>query len=135
MQWHVSGNDHHDPDVTDNTRAMEASTLGTLCDSIFASQVTIGNRTIDGSRLKRSVFHDFPAARMYSVTQEWVFPFIKSMLQLHYVFDTGRGGIMVRARFLSKEECVNGIIDRAGTSMRLFEATVLIDGIAPKCYI
>ena len=29
--------------------------------------------------LKWSVFHDFPADRMYSVMQEWVFPFIKNL--------------------------------------------------------
>lgn len=39
----------------------------------------IGERTIDGSQLKWSVFHDFPADRMYSVIQEWVFPFIKTL--------------------------------------------------------
>ncbi|MBQ8964311.1 MAG: SAM-dependent DNA methyltransferase, partial [Clostridia bacterium] len=32
-----------------------------------------------GSQLKWSVFHDFPAARMYSVIQEFVFPFIKGL--------------------------------------------------------
>ena len=40
--------------------------------SIFAPEVTIGDRIIDGNQLKWSVFHDFPAARMYSVVQEWV---------------------------------------------------------------
>ena len=29
-------------------------------------QVKIGERTIDGTQLKWSVFHDFPADRMYS---------------------------------------------------------------------
>ena len=47
--------------------------------SIFAPEVTIGDRIIDGNQLKWSVFHDFPAARMYSVVQEWVFPFIKGL--------------------------------------------------------
>ena len=69
----------HDLDETDNTRAMEASMLGIPYDSIFTPEVTIGDRTIDGSQLKWSVFHDFPAARMYSVMQEWVFPFIKNL--------------------------------------------------------
>ena len=37
------------------------------------------DRMIDGTQLKWSVFHDFPAARMYTVMQEWVFPFIKNL--------------------------------------------------------
>ena len=69
----------HDLDATDNTRAMESAMLGIPYESIFAPEVTIGDRTIDGSQLKWSVFHDFPAARMYSVMQEWVFPFIKGL--------------------------------------------------------
>ena len=69
----------HDLDATDNTRAMESAMLGIPYTSIFAPEVTVGDRTIDGSQLKWSVFHDFPAARMYSVMQEWVFPFIKNL--------------------------------------------------------
>lgn len=69
----------HDLDATDNTRAMESTMLGIPYTSIFAPEVTIGERTIDGSQLKWSVFHDFPAARMYSVVQEFVFPFIKGL--------------------------------------------------------
>lgn len=69
----------HDLDATDNTRALESTMLGLPYTSIFAPEVTIGERTIDGSQLKWSVFHDFPAARMYSVVQEWVFPFIKGL--------------------------------------------------------
>jgi type I restriction enzyme M protein len=34
---------------------------------------------IEGNQLKWSVFHDFPADRMYTVMQEWVFPFIKTL--------------------------------------------------------
>ena len=69
----------HDLDATDNTRAMESTMLGIPYTSIFAAEVTIGERTIDGSQLKWSVFHDFPAARMYPVVQEFVFPFIKGL--------------------------------------------------------
>ena len=69
----------HDLDATDNTRAMESAMLGIPYESIFSPEVTIGERTIDGQQLKWSVFHDFPAARMYSVVQEWVFPFIKGL--------------------------------------------------------
>ena len=69
----------HDLDATDNTRAMESTMLGIPYTSIFAPEVSIGDRKIDGSQLKWSVFHDFPAARMYSVVQEFVFPFIKGL--------------------------------------------------------
>ena len=47
--------------------------------SIFSGEVKIGERIIDGSQLKWSVFHDFPADRMYMIMQEWVFPFIKNL--------------------------------------------------------
>lgn len=69
----------HDLDDTDNLRAKESAMLGLPYKSMFANEVQIGDRTIDGSQLKWSVFHDFPAARMYSVMQEWVFPFIKNL--------------------------------------------------------
>lgn len=69
----------HDLDESDNTRAKEASMLGLPHKSVFTDEVRIGERTIDGNQLKWSVFHDFPAARMYSVVQEWVFPFIKEL--------------------------------------------------------
>ena len=69
----------HDLDDSDNTRAKESAMLGLPYKSIFSDEVKIGERTIDGSQLKWSVFHDFPADRMYSVMQEWVFPFIKTL--------------------------------------------------------
>ncbi len=69
----------HDLDATDNTRAMESAMLGIPYTSIFAPEVTVGDRKIDGAQLKWSVFHDFPGARMYSVVQEFVFPFIKGL--------------------------------------------------------
>ena len=69
----------HDLDDSDNLRAREAAMLGLPYRSIFADEVQIGERTIDGRQLKWSVFHDFPAGRMYSVMQEWVFPFIKNL--------------------------------------------------------
>ena len=70
----------HDLDDSDNLRSKESAMLGLPYESIFAGEVEIGERKIDGEQLKWSVFHDFPAGRMYSVVQEWVFPFIK---QLH----------------------------------------------------
>ena len=69
----------HDLDDTDNLRAKEAAMLGLPYQSIFANEVKIGERAVDGSRLKWSVFHDFPAGQMYSTVQEWVFPFIKNL--------------------------------------------------------
>lgn len=69
----------HDLDDSDNIRAKEAAMLGLPYQSIFTKDVRIGDRTIDGSQLKWSVFHDFPAAKMYTVMQEWVFPFIKNL--------------------------------------------------------
>ena len=68
-----------DLDDTDNPRAKESAMLGLPHKSIFADEVQIGERTIAGNQLKWSVFHDFPAGKMYSVMQEWVFPFIKNL--------------------------------------------------------
>lgn len=68
-----------DLDDTDNLRAKEAAMLGLPYKSIFADEVEIGDRKVDGNQLKWSTFHDFPAQRMYSVVQEWVFPFIKNL--------------------------------------------------------
>lgn len=69
----------HDLDVSDNMREKESVMLGLPFQSIFAGQVTIGDREVEGRLLKWSVFHDFPAQKMYSVMQEWVFPFIKNL--------------------------------------------------------
>ena len=69
----------HDLDDSDNLRAKEAAMLGLPYQGIFAEEVQIGDRTIAGNQLKWSIFHDFPAAKMYSVVQEWVFPFIKNL--------------------------------------------------------
>ena len=68
-----------DLDDVDNKREKESAMLGLPYKSIFAEEVKIGDRTIDGKQLKWSVFHDFPAGRMYEVMQEWVFPFIKNL--------------------------------------------------------
>lgn len=68
-----------DLDDTDNLRSKEAAMLGLPHKSIFADEVTVGDRVINGNQLKWSVFRDFPADRMYSVMQEWVFPFIKGL--------------------------------------------------------
>ena len=68
-----------DLDDSDNLKAKECELLGLPFESIFKSEVTIGERVVDGQQLKWSVFHDFPATKMYSVVQELVFPFIKNL--------------------------------------------------------
>ncbi|MBE6099468.1 MAG: SAM-dependent DNA methyltransferase [Anaerovibrio sp.] len=68
-----------DLDDVDNKREKESAMLGLPYKSIFADDVKIGDRSINGKQLKWSVFHDFPAGRMYTVMQEWVFPFIKDL--------------------------------------------------------
>ncbi len=68
-----------DLDDADNKRAKDSALLGLSYKSIFSGEVTVGDRKIDGSQLKWSVFKDFPADRMYSIMQEWVFPFIKNL--------------------------------------------------------
>jgi len=69
----------HDLDESDNTKAKESEMLGLPYKSIFSEDVKIGERVIPGTQLKWSVFHDFPADKMYSVMQECVFPFIKNL--------------------------------------------------------
>lgn len=69
----------HDLDEADNLKAKECAMLGLPFTSIFADEVTIGERKISGKQLKWSVFHDFPAGKMYTVVQEDVFPFIKNL--------------------------------------------------------
>ena len=68
----------HDLDDADNKRAKESAMLGLPFQSIFAEEVKIGDRVIEGTQLKWAVFRDYPADRMYSIVQEWVFPFIKT---------------------------------------------------------
>ena len=68
-----------DLDDSDNLRAREAAMLGLPYESVFAKETEIGGRIVDGNQLKWSVFHDFPAAQMYTVVQECVFPFIKNL--------------------------------------------------------
>ncbi len=68
-----------DLDDADNRNAKESAMLGLPFESIFSGEVEIGDRKVDGNQLKWSVFHDFPAERMYAVMQEMVFPFIKNL--------------------------------------------------------
>lgn len=64
---------------SDNLRAKGSTMLGLPYKSIFAGEVQVGERKVDGQQLKWSTFHDYPAGRMYSVVQELVFPFIKNL--------------------------------------------------------
>ena len=59
-----------DLDDADNIHVKESAMLGLPYQSIFSGEVEVGERTIDGRLMKWSVFHDFPAAKMYSVMQE-----------------------------------------------------------------
>lgn len=69
----------HDLDESDNKKSKECAMLGLPFTSVFNDDVVIGDRTIDGMQLKWSIFHDMPADKMYSIIQEWVFPFIKTL--------------------------------------------------------
>lgn len=69
----------HDLDVSDTMREKESIMLGLPFQSTFAGQVNVGDREVEGRTLKWSVFHDFPAQKMYAVVQECVFPFIKNL--------------------------------------------------------
>ncbi len=68
-----------DLDDVDNMREKESIMLGLPFTSMFSSTVTINEREVDGTTLKWSTFHDFPAGKMYQVIQENVFPFIKNL--------------------------------------------------------
>jgi len=68
-----------DLDDEDNRKAKSAQMLRLEHKSIFTAEVTIGERKVDGTQLKWSVFRDYPAQRMYSNMQENVFPFIKTL--------------------------------------------------------
>ena len=68
-----------DLDDSDRLRAKEAAMLEIPYTSIFADEIKIGDTTVNGNQLRWSVFHDYPAAKMYSVMQDWVFPFIKNL--------------------------------------------------------
>ena len=104
----------HDLDEMDNRKAKDSEMLGLPYTSIFSEEVALNGRTIDGQQLKWSVFHDLPAAKMYEIVQEWVFPFIKT---LHSDADSAYSKYMDDAIFklptplvLSKVvDCLDGI--------------------------
>ena len=104
----------HDLDEMDNRKAKDSEMLGLPYTSIFSEEVAVNGRTIDGQQLKWSVFHDLPAAKMYEIVQEWVFPLIKT---LHSDADSAYSKYMDDAIFklptplvLSKVvDCLDGI--------------------------
>lgn len=110
----------HDLDDIDNLRVKESVMLGLPFKSIFAKELEIGDRTIDGSQLKWSVFRDFPAGKMYSVVQEWVFPFIKT---LHADKDSAYSKYMSDAIFkLPTPVLLSKVVDALDDIYRQMEA-------------
>ncbi len=57
--------------------------LGLPFESIFAEEVQIGNQTVDGTQLRWSVFHDFPAARMDCIQ---LFLLLRNLLEIKDAF-------------------------------------------------
>lgn len=114
-----------DLDDSDNLRAKEAAMLGLPYTSIFSSEVQVGERKIDGQQLKWSVFHDFPAGRMYSVMQEWVFPFIKN---LHSDKDSAYSKYMDDAIFkLPTPLLLSKVVDALDEIYRLMNESQAVD--------
>ena len=68
-----------DLDDADNKRSKEAIMLGIPHNTIFKDEVIINDRPVNGNLLKWSVFHDKSAGQMYSIVQDYVFPFIKNL--------------------------------------------------------
>lgn len=111
----------HDLDESDNLRAKESAMLGLPHESIFADEVAVGERTIDGKQLRWSVFRDFPAERMYTVMQEWVFPFIKG---LHADKDSAYSKYMDDAIFkLPTPLLLSKVVDALDEIYRLMSAS------------
>ena len=67
----------HDLDDTDSLRAKESAMLGLPYHSIFAGEVQIGERRVDGSQLKCSTFRDFPAGKCIPLCRSGFFRSLK----------------------------------------------------------
>ena len=74
-----------DLDDSDNVHMKESIMLGLPYKSIFEENVTIGDRKVPGNQLKWSVFHDFPAQKMYANMQENVFRLSKIFMEIKRV--------------------------------------------------
>ncbi len=69
----------HDLDSVDVKKQKDSVMLGTHFESIFKEEVLINDRVVNGKELKWSHFRDFPAEKMYSLMNDSIFPFIKSL--------------------------------------------------------
>ncbi|MFI3253396.1 MAG: class I SAM-dependent DNA methyltransferase [Eubacteriales bacterium] len=83
-------------DYNDMMRNKESAMLGLPFQSLFPEEVTISGETISGEQLKWSVFHDFPAEKMFDMMGNFVFPFIKN---LHGEKQTSYAKYMEKANF------------------------------------
>ena len=68
-----------DLDDTDNLRSKEALMLGLPYKSLFDGEFSVGEKKMPGTQFKWSVFRDLPAANMFEIVQNGVFPFIKNL--------------------------------------------------------
>ena len=68
-----------DLDDADNLRSREAIMLGLPFTSIFDGEVSVGAKKMPASMLKWSKFKEQPAATMFEIVQNGVFPFIKNL--------------------------------------------------------
>ena len=75
----------HDLDVTDNTHAKESAMLGLPYESVFAKEVKIGERIIDGTQLKWSVFRDYPLIECIQLCRKWCFHLLRIFMQIKKV--------------------------------------------------
>ena len=122
----------HDLDVSDNTHAKESAMLGLPFESVFSKEVKIGERVIDGTQLKWSVFRDFDAGRMYTVVQEWVFPFIKT---LGGDKDSAYTKYMGDAIFkVPTPLMLSRIVDSMDTMYELMEKNIMLNAYYEKNY-
>ena len=69
----------HDLDKTDTRRSKEAVMLGLPYQSIFEGEFPVGLKSMPGEMLKWSKFKHQPAATMFEIVQNGVFPFIKNL--------------------------------------------------------
>jgi type I restriction enzyme M protein len=114
-----------DLDDADNLRSKEAIMLGVPHKSIFGEEVVVGSQKVDGQQLKWSVFRDYPADKAYTIMQEQVFPFIKT---LHSDKNSAYSKYMDDAIFkIPTPLLLSKIIDSLDGIYQLIEATQIPD--------
>ena len=69
----------HDLDTAESVREKECIRMGQPYTGVFAGEIRLGARRIDGQRLRWSVFRNMDAQDMYALVSEWVFPFIRNL--------------------------------------------------------